>query len=335
MMGDEWGVGHWPPGCWRPFSNASPFNTPIPAGATVHARSSQMVTKLLAGGNPNSIHIGTAGESGEYYKPVYYPDPAVDPLYHVLNSGVFSGYLPLPVGARPGGGNNGTGDHHMTIVYNGDHYGFWNAKVDDTARTISANTLSGTCTIRKSPLNGDAISVGDPPYSSTFNTEGATAAGFANMAGLIRAQEMYQGSINHAIFITSTVAASTFVWPATLSDGNDDAAQDFPPMGTLFQLNMPDATIATYPRWKQTILRAMKVYGAYLGDSSGAPSFAFQIESGLTYTVFGRSDPWVDYIAQQPVGNGLSVLGSGKYDLDLSSGLTWASYLRAMAPLGP
>ena len=80
------------------------------------------------------------------------------------------------------------------------------------------------------------------------------------------------------------------------------------------------------PRWKKTILHALRTYGAYIGDTGGA-GFNFQFQSGSTYTSFGQADRLVEWAQTQP---GVS-LYNGKSVLDLAPGVHW-SRLRVIDP---
>jgi hypothetical protein len=43
----NFGVGNWPPGCWRPYADTSPFNVPIPPNPKLNPRSAQIVKRLV------------------------------------------------------------------------------------------------------------------------------------------------------------------------------------------------------------------------------------------------------------------------------------------------
>jgi hypothetical protein len=310
-----------PEACWRPFSDQSPFNQEIPASAKLEPRSSEIVARMMAGGAPNSIRAGIADTSGDYYKPTYYAT-AADPLYTLKTGGYLHDgeTIRMPQGAREAAGS----DHHLTVIQpDGAHWGFWNAKVDNSTHTIAGNsTNSGKLTARKSSLSG-------PGVGGNSAGCGATAAGFCTLAGVIRAQELEGGEINHALFMTSSVSASSYVYPANNSDGSHSAASDYPPQGARFQLALSDSQIdaLSVPAWKKTILRALAHYGAYLGDSSGAPSFALQMESGTMYTSMGRQDEMVKFAQSAGVPS-----SGGVYYLDLAGGVDWTQHLRVVAP---
>jgi hypothetical protein len=172
----------------------------------------------------------------------------------------------------------------------------------------------------------------------------ATAAGFGNLAGMIRAPELAAGHINHALFIvlkcaakgtsfgygtTATSYGSSYVYPAT--HGGSTCGSTVPnavPLGARFTLAMSDAQIGalSVPAWKKTILTALAHYGAYVGDTGG-PGFAFMVESSATYTALGLPDPLVAFA----VLNNLPTW-NGEYIFDVASGVEWAKYLRVLTP---
>jgi hypothetical protein len=78
--------------------------------------------------------------------------------------------------------------------------------------------------------------------------------------------------------------------------------------------------------WKKTILTALAHYGGYVGDTGG-PGFAFEFESGTTYTSFGAADAMVTFAKANNVPT-----WNGRYVFNMSNGVNWAKYLRVLAP---
>ena len=104
-------------------------------------------------------------------------------------------------------------------------------------------------------------------------------------------------------------------------------------MGTRFQLMISDAELASFPPWKQVILRALRDYGGYLGDSTSSPWTFGGFESGSTYTSFGFEDRMVTF-ARAAIADGQSGITEhdGIYYFDVASGVDWAHQLRVIAP---
>ena len=304
----------YPVGCWRPYSDDSPFNQRIPDNARLDPRSAEMVQRLTDAGEPTARRAGIADTSSDFYKPVYWARNT-DPLVRLNSTGsapmIDGDLIHVPVGARPAGGS----DHHMTIVQpDGWEYDLWRAQA------VTNGVLSFNAG-RKIRIDGDGLN------------SAATASRFGNLAGRIRAQEMEVGQINHAFFMASSETARTAVYPADKSDGNNDPAAGYPPMGARFQLQITDAELSRFPPWKQTVLRAFRDYGGYLGDTTESPWTYAALESGSGYTSFGLEDRMVTFARQamQEGQGGISYSG-GVYYFDVASGVDWASRLRVIDP---
>lgn len=322
------GVGAWPPASWRPYRDNSPFNQRITVDAAAHPSSGAMVNRVLSWGLPGNLFAGGAGTSYDYGHPTYWAQPD-DPIY-TLDS---LGYSPdvdgmkirIPSDAQPAGG----GDGHLTVVEpDGYEYDFW--------QVTSKPAGGGTMTFQlggRTRIDGDGLG------------SNAVAARYGNLAGIIRAQEISAGRIDHALFIVlKCTSSSTSFGYGTKTDGSSKSAfvypalaggsrcgstdNDAPPMGAHFQLAMSDAQIDAFavPGWKKAILRALARYGGYVGDTGG-PGFGLQFESGATYTSFGQTDPLVTFAkaAGLPTWNGL-------YVFNLAPGVDWAKYLRVLPP---
>jgi hypothetical protein len=325
-------AGHWPGADWRPYAADSPFNTPI-AQTRVHPRSRAIVARILSWGEPAGIVAGVSDSADDYAHPTYYAR-SDDPVYRLRSQygrSPFDGRrIRIPAAARPAGG----GDAHMTVVQpDGWEYDFWQVRSKPRGGKTLRFTIGDRLRIDGSGLHGDA-----------------TAAGFGNLAGIIRAPELAAGQIDHALFLVVRCTSSgrsfgygvkrqhrddegSYVFPA---DGGgapcDDA--DAPPMGARLQLAMSSTQIAALglPAWKQAVLHALATYGGYVGDTGG-PGFGVQIESSTTYTAFGRPDPLVQFAQRELAASTSSVQEySGRYVLDLAGGVDWARYLRVVTP---
>ncbi len=321
------GAGSWPSGSWRPYASTSPFNR-LAATSAVHPNSTRIVQKSLSLGSVGNLVAGNSTTTGDYGHPTYYAQPT-DPLFRLSWTGGGPGtaingmQIRIPDAARPATGSDG----HMTVVEpDGWEYDFW--RVGSKPRGGGTMTFAGGGRTR---IDGSGLD------------SGATAANFGNLAGVIRAQELAAGTINHALFIvlkctargtsfgygTRTTGNGSMVYPASHGGSacSTDSA-DLPPIGARFQLNMTDAQIAALavPTWKKTILTALARYGGYVGDTGG-PGFALQFESGATYTAFGAVDQLVTFSK----ANGLP-LWNNTYVFNVGSGVDWARYLRVLVP---
>jgi hypothetical protein len=302
-------VGNWPSGCWRPYSSTSPFNVKVPASPKLNPLSAQIVQRLLGFGPAAALGAGTADTTNDWGHPTYYSQ-STDPLMTISGgttdgpSAIDGKQIPVPAGARPARAS----DHHMTVVYGGWEYDFWDAAISGS--TINVN--SGA----RIRIDGDGL------WSA------ATASRFGNLAGIIRAQEMEAGQIDHALFMAVDCTSGSYVWPAAKTDSQCTDPTNAPPMGAHFQLAMTDAQIdaLSVPGWKKTILRAMAHYGMFVGDSTSSP-WAFQFESGSTYTSFGYEDEMVKFAKSVGI-----VPWSGAHYFNIAGGVDWAHYLRVVDP---
>lgn len=323
---EGFGGGALPGAGWRPYASSSPFNEPV-AGAAVVPNSAALVSAALANGAPGNLVAGTAETSSDWGHPVFFAQPS-DPLYtlHATEGrNQLEGLrIPVPEYARPAGGADG----HMTIVTpDGWEYDLWQAQPLPSG--------GGTLTFS----NGGRTRIDGSGTGSA-----GTAAGFGNIAGMIRAPELAAGHINHALFIvlkcaaqgtsfgygaTTTSYGSSFVYPADHGGASCGSSNsNVPPLGARFSLAMSPAQIAALPvpSWKKTILTALAEYGGYVGDTGGS-GFGLMFESSTSYTALGLPDPLVSFAK----ANGLPTW-EGKYVFNLASGVEWSKYLRVLAP---
>ena len=312
-------VDRWPTACWRPYADTSPFNRRIGPTPTLAASSAQIISTMRSwnGGGFSDLVAGVADTGSDWSKPLYWSQ-ATDPLF-TIHSSEYSTDLEglqirLPDAARPAGG----GDGHLAVVdqASGTEYDFW--------QVVSKPAGGGVLEVHgagKTSILGDSLDVGSGD---------ANAARWGIAAGLIRAQEMAAGEIDHALFLVAKCDSGGVVWPAT-GHGASCGDGSGPPEGAHIQLAMSDTEIdaLSVPPWKKVILRALAHYGAFVGDTGGSP-WDLQFESGSTSTSFGRPDPIVTF-AQGAVSQGQISVSSGRYYFDLNTGVDW-SRLRVLDP---
>jgi hypothetical protein len=227
----------------------------------------------------------TAGipRSQDYEHPTYWSDPD-DPLYtvHCTRSwgtcSVEGLQVRIPqVALAPPTDNDG----HMTVVeqWNNWEWDFFEAETPLSGSTLNIGWGGRT------DITGDGLGTGE-----------AVAAQWGNLAGIMRAQEVATGNIDHALFLVLTCDNGDFVYPATKSGAPCSDTKDAPPMGTHLWLDLTPAEIdaLSIPSWQKVILLALHAHGAFMGDTGG-PGFVLHFESPLTYTSFGRVDPLVPW----------------------------------------
>lgn len=303
-----------PGSCWRPYSATSPFNTPIPATAPADPRSAAIVSRIMGFGSADHLTAGTADTTSDWSHPTYYSQ-STDPVFTLhctepwgtcATEGM---QIRIPDAARPAGGS----DAHLTVV---DQAGGWEYDM---------------WTVTSKPKGGGRLDFGwggRTRIDGDGRNAGATAAHFGLLAGIIRAQEMAAGQINHALFMVINCSSGTYVYPALGSGRACSSTSDAPPMGSRLQLNMSATEIdaLAVPAWKKTILKAMATYGMYFGDTGGG-AWGIRGESGSTYTSFGKEDQMVTFARD----NGVPTY-NGTYIFNIRDGVDWASKLRLIAP---
>jgi len=218
-----------------------------------------------------------------YSTPIYYAD-ASTPHYDVRLTASWRAAdrlldVPIPTNAVPAAGD----DKHMVVidVTNGCEYDFYDAdRVVDGWEADWANAL---------PLASDGI------FENGLSARGS---GFALPAGIVRPHELRNpdgtpGRIEHAlVFNTPAVKGGGPVLPATESDGHSTSPYAIPE-GAHVQLD-PAFDVSTLDKpYERVIARALKEYGAYVGDVSGS-SIDFYAEDPKGYPSNPYAAIWGD-----------------------------------------
>ena len=192
--------------------------------------------------------------------------PATQPLVPVHFTYVGQsdpGPYPVPPAAQIEGGSKSTGDRHVLTVDTGNctDYEMWNAYPQNGGASWKAG--SGATF----PLSSDLV--------RHAGWTSADAAGLPILPGLVRADEVAHGVIDHAIRVTVPATDDTYIWPARHEAGTANAA--LPPMGLRLRLKA-NVNISAFPKMDQIILQALKTYGMIVADNgspwyiSGVPS---------------------------------------------------------------
>jgi hypothetical protein len=311
-------AGNWPSGCWRPYSAESPFNQPLPASPRLVPNSAAIVRRLLGFGRVADLEAGQADTEDDWFHPTYWAQ-ARDPVFTLHctmpwgTCEVEGMEVRIPDRARPAEG----GDAHLTVVdqASGWEYDFWQV----TRKPAGGGRLEMSWGGR-TRIDGDGLG------------SDATAAHFGLLAGIIRAQELEAGRIDHALFMVINCDSGSRVHPALGNGRACDDPRNAPPQGARFQLAYSDAEIdaLAVPAWKKAILRALARYGAYVGDVGGSP-WNFQFESGSTYTSFGQEDQTVAFARRIGAPTWTDSEGRRRYVFAMHDGVDW-SRLRVVDP---
>lgn len=307
--------GDHPPACWRPYGPDSPFNRRVRPSPTIHSRSNEIVSKTLSLG-PVLPSVVAPDTHRDWFHPIYYSTPA-DPAYtiHCTNPRwgrceIEGMVVHIPDRARPAGGS----DAHLGVVeqHTGWEYDLWKVEEKpDGGGTLRAE-WGGRTRIDEDGLRSDA-----------------TAAHFGLLAGIVRAEELIAGRIDHALFLLVACSSEEPVLPAAGNGAVCDEPQDAPAMGQLFWLDMSPEEIDALdaPPWRRTILHAMAEYGAYVGDTGGNEAFALKFESATSYTSFGQANPWLVFAGEPGVTDRDGILS-----FDIGRDFDWASRLKVLDP---
>jgi hypothetical protein len=319
-MRTRFGAARTPPGCWRPYARTSPFNTPLPADPRVAPRSDAIVGRLVGFGPLQHLEAGHDGGASDYGHPTYWsrPDDPLVRLHCTRRWGrceLEGRSIRIPRGARPAGGDDG----HMTVV---DQERGWEYDLYDVEREGG---------------RGNVLRIGWGGRTGLYGTglgSHAVASGFGSLAGIIRAEELLSGQVQHALFLVVHCDSGSHVYPAVKSGASCASAgepnEGAPPMGTRLQLDMSEAEIAALdaPYWRKAIFRAMARYGMFVGDT-GSGSWSLKEESGLTYTSFGAPDRWLTLAREARVPRDGT---TGLHVFNVRDGIDWKSRLRVIDP---
>ena len=204
--------------------------------------------------------------------------------------------VPMPPNAIPSGvwplaEPDDDWDSHLTVIdhASGFEYDLWNIREMDNDSV--AIKWGGMTNVRGYGLGSDAV-----------------ASQNGSLAGMVRAEELRAGKIDHALalFVPCTEG---YVYPATkggldCSDNGFDA-EDRPAMGAHFQRPADPEELAAAPPWKRAILEAFDRYGAYVVDTSGTEGiWGVKHESPNGYTSQGEDDPFVELAIDSGIGAG-------------------------------
>jgi hypothetical protein len=198
---------------WRPFTDASPWNSPIAATPTVDANSATLIADLANIAGQTSLWINLQ----QYSVPVYWVDSTTMPMVSVRTSlggtgfrtgaasdsvAVGSGVAPIPPGAIAAAGT----DRHLAIIDRQTkmEWGFWDA----------ANGAGGWTSGEASTMDLAGNGMRPPERNSPWWAgHGPRACGFPLIAGLISADEIRAGLIEHALVLAYPHIRSRYYTP--------------------------------------------------------------------------------------------------------------------------
>ena len=193
-------MGRWPGACWRPYADDSPFNQRLPRRPRLDPRSDAIVRRVTGWGEPAELRAGVAGTEGDWQHPIYYPD-GNDPEFQIHcvedwgTCEIEGMRVRIPDAARAAAGSDG----HLTVVDqdSGWEYDFWQVRRKPRGGGRLVISWGGRTRIEGDGLGSDA-----------------NAAHYGSLAGIIRAEEMRRGRIDHALFMLVRCDSGRKVYPA-------------------------------------------------------------------------------------------------------------------------
>lgn len=271
------------PGNWRPYSDSSPWNTPISDDAIVHPDSAKIINVLEE--EAKTIRFVNA-----YSSPIWVVNSANTSQYKVKSDKIFDFWdkdldgwsdEPIPIDRSMWG--ESTPDGHIVIIdpfkmlawemsrFKWDNSG---AIPVPTATTFNVWDLKGP---------GHAL----PLEGKRWHERGGRGSGFPVLAGLIRPEELAAGEIRHALMFNFSKNRKgkgdeeVFIAPPAVRSDGQFTGDQYPIQGMRFQLN-PELTDADFNAWGLTkeakvVARALQRYGMFLGDDGGAMSIGVQL----------------------------------------------------------
>jgi hypothetical protein len=285
---------------WAPYNCAtSPWNERVSALPTYASYSSSEISVEFGNGNSQGVLEEEAG-AYDYGHPVYYAS-GNDPLVNIsctqycnrVDNGGFPATMHIPAKARPALG----GDAHMAVIQPDG------TEIDTWATTQPGGnwTSGGTVTAHAVANCGNFVS------GSGFTPTGpaATAGGACVGAGLLRANELLAGSINHALFLVAQCTNGSQYPAFSGASTNPCTGGSGLPLGGRLWYDVPDATTnanSSLRPWEKAVLNALHDYGGYLEDDVGGASavsgIAFKAESSEPPYANGLSDPFAALSSQ-------------------------------------
>jgi hypothetical protein len=243
------------------FPLADYLHDPIPADRQLDQASEEMIGRLTARPEPAAAMLV------EYGIPIVEADES-SPTVSVTCTSERDEQCGLerletvriPADASPNTGSDGA----LAVIdeERGVTYELWRARrISSTAWSAEWGSTND--------LGGDGIA-----------ESGGSGSGLSRLAGVIRVDELRQGSIDHAIAISSSETCETMPrYPAWSTDGTKEGP-DCLPMGARLQLD-PSIDLDTLElrEGERLIAEALQAHGAYVVDSSANPlSLFFELE---------------------------------------------------------
>jgi hypothetical protein len=313
----------------------SPYNQPLPANPRIAANSANIIAYYFANGFANMSAdqpVTPAYPNGyDYNTPLYYA-ATTDPQVRIhclsipcptLEGNVFR----IPANAAPATGMDG-----LMAVLSPDgssELDIWLGSVPGTfpfaLPASQSATIPTIATGTSYPTNGTGFT----------SASGAPNSGGAALSlGLVRGEEIQNGTLNHAFFLRLPCSNGAAVFPTSNVTGTCPSSANALPLGSRIFLAMSDAQIAALtglPTYMKPILLAMAHYGMFYGDSDGVGNLPIlSLPSHLSYsqTTPAGTDPWIAIAA----ANGFGFQNDRIHIPFPQPNASWTQYLRVADP---
>jgi hypothetical protein len=240
------------------------WNTPINT-LPVDTTSTNVFLNAVGAGRTMHADFGSGlwegADIGIPYTVVSGGQTPVEIIYTAYGDESDPGPFPIPMDAPIEGAPNVNGDRHVLVVDD------TNCRLYELYRAFPVGNTWYADSGAEYDLNSHNL--------RPLNWTSADAAGLPILPGLVRYEEILDGSINHAIRFTLQRTADGYVWPARHEAGSYSFSQ-YLPMGARLRLKA-SFDISGFDPTVQIILQAMKTYGIIVADNgsnmyfSGAP----------------------------------------------------------------
>ena len=236
------------------YSSESFWNIPIAANPAIDTNSGALVAKSV------TPYVSSANFANTDAWGISLVNASSSDKTYTLNNATYYDNGPvsftIPYGAQPTTGS----DHHLVVINGNQEFDMWNAQYNASTDTWTAGSRFITS------LNGWGAMASPGQLAG-----GAVAAGFAEMGGVVRPEEIAQGHIDHALSLTLPVIRAHYVAaPATATDGGSTDPNAIPE-GAHLQLDPSfNVDAQSWPAWEKVIAKALQTYGAYVSDTGGS-----------------------------------------------------------------
>jgi hypothetical protein len=261
----------------RPYSDSSPWNTPIGPNPELDPDSNAIIAHSIApfGGGANLSTTAKWGLGLAYANPSSRLHRIGCDLYGCDES--VSGRIPSY--ATPNTGSDGK----LTVVEptSGAELDMWRGVYHSDADRWSASWRGVT-------------DVGGWGFMCTpgEHCNGPNAAGNTGLSGVVRPEEIAQGHIDHALQMSGMAGYTRYNFiacPATHWDGRSTHPYSIPE-GARVQLDPAfDVGAQPWPEWKKVVARALQQYGAIIDDSGGSLGIAAENITNRGYDAWQRA----------------------------------------------